>query len=205
MRNLLNYDGPVLRFITKIVQSVWLNILWMVCCIPIITIGASTTALCYTCQKIARDEDGYITKAFFHAFREQFGKSTAIGVIMTVAGLALSVDGYILYHLCFTAPIWAFLSAVLIVAAIAYIIVALWIFPLHAHFDNTIPALFKNSIMIGMRFIVCTVVMFCVILAMGALIYYICTPCIVFGMGTCALLNAMIMKNILIQCEQAQA
>ena len=204
MRNLLNYDGPVFRFITKIVYSVWLNILWFICCIPIVTIGASTTALCYCCQKIARDEEGYVTRSFFHAFKNQFKKSTIIGVIMTLVGIALAVDGYALYHLCFTSAFWTFLSGVLIVALIAYTIVLLWVFPLHARFDNTVPALFKNAIMIGMRFIVCTALMFFVFFCMGVLIYYICTPCIIFGVGTCVMLNSMISGNIFIQLEQNQ-
>ena len=201
MRNLLNYDGPVLTFLTKIVYSVWLNILWFICCIPIVTIGPSTTALYYCCQKIVKDEEGYITKAFFKAFKNDFKKSTIIGLIMTLLGCIILTDGYILYHLCFTSKLWTLISAVLIIASIAYTIVLLWIYPLHAHFENTIINLFKNSIMLGMRFIFCTVIMFGVFLIMGYIVYYVCTPCIIMGVGTCALINSMLMKNILIQCE----
>ncbi len=202
MRNLLNYDGPVLRFLTKVVYSVWLNILWFVCCIPVFTIGASTTALCYCTQKLARDEEGYITKSFFSSFKDGFLKSTIIGVIMTALGVVLAVDAYVMYHLCFTSAFWTLVSAILVVACIAYIIVLLWVFPLNAHFENTIVNMFKNSIMLGMRFIFCTVIMAGVYVIMAYLIYYVCTPLIIFGVGTCALFSAMLMKNILIQCEE---
>ncbi len=202
MRNLLNYDGPVLRFLTKVVYSVWLNILWFVCCIPVFTIGASTTALCYCTGKIARDEEGYITKAFFSSFKNEFLKSTIIGIIMTVLGVVLAVDAYVMYHLCFTSVFWTLVSAILVVACIAYIIVLLWVFPLNARFENTIINMFKNSIMLGMRFIFCTVIMAGIYVIMAYLIYYVCTPLIIFGVGTCALFSAMLMKNILIQCEE---
>lgn len=202
MRNLLNYDGPVLRFLTKVVYSVWLNILWFVCCIPVFTIGASTTALCYCTQKIARDEEGYITKSFFSSFKNGFLKSTIIGVIMTALGVVLAVDAYVMYHLCFTSAFWTLVSAILVVACIAYIIVLLWVFPLNAHFENTIINMFKNSIMLGMRFIFCTVMMAGAYVIMAYLIYYVCTPLIILGVGTCALFSAMLMKNILIQCEE---
>ncbi len=202
MRNLLNYDGPVLRFLTKVVYSVWLNILWFVCCIPVFTIGASTTALCYCTGKIARDEEGYITKAFFSSFKDGFLKSTIIGIIMTVLGVVLAVDAYVMYHLCFTSAFWTIVSAILVVACIAYIIVLLWVFPLNARFENTIINMFKNSIMLGMRFIFCTVIMAGIYVIMAYLIYYVCTPLIIFGVGTCALFSAMLMKNILIQCEE---
>ena len=202
MRNLLNYDGPVLRFLTKLVYSVWLNILWFVCSIPVITIGASTTALCYCTGKIARDEEGYITKAFFSSFKDGFLKSTIIGLIMTVLGVVISVDAYVMYHLCFTSAFWTLVSAILVVASIAYIIVLLWVFQLNARFENTIINMFKNSIMLGMRFIFCTVMMAAVFVIMAYLIYYVCTPLIIFGVGTCVLFNSMLMKNILIQCEE---
>jgi uncharacterized membrane protein YesL len=201
MRNLLNYDGPVLRFLNKIVYSAWLNILWFICCLPIFTIGASTTALCYCCQKIAREEEGYITKSFFHSFKNDFKKSTILGLLMTVLGIVLSVDAYALFHLWSSNAFWTLLSAILILAWIAYIIVLLWIFQLNARFENTIVNMFKNSIMLGMRFLFCTVTMAGVYVIMGWVIYYFCTPLIVLGVGTCALFNAMLMTNILIQCE----
>jgi len=37
MNHLFNLDGPVLQFINKIVYSVYLNILWFICCIQVIT------------------------------------------------------------------------------------------------------------------------------------------------------------------------
>ena len=69
MGNLFNLDGPVLQFINKLVYSVYLNILWFICCIPIVTVGASTTALFYVSLKVAKNEYGKLTKAFFHTFR----------------------------------------------------------------------------------------------------------------------------------------
>ena len=60
MRNLLNPDNPVMNFITRVVYAVWLNILWFVCSIPIVTAGASTTALFYVTLKMVKNEEGNI-------------------------------------------------------------------------------------------------------------------------------------------------
>ena len=84
MSGLLNLDGPVMQFITKIVYSVYLNILWFICCLPIVTIGASTTALYYVSLKIVKNEEGNLTKAFFHSFKENFRQGTAIWLILSV-------------------------------------------------------------------------------------------------------------------------
>ena len=201
MRSLFDPESPVLQFITKIVYSVWLNILWFVCCIPIITIGPATTALFYACQKMARDEEGYITRSFFHSFRENFRQGALIGLIMTVLGGFLCFDGFVLLRLYKTSAFWAVLTAVFLVACAAWVLVFMWIFPLLAHFDNTTLAMFKNAIMLGMRFLLCSAVMAAVYIIMALLVIYAMTPLIIFGMGTCAFLNSLLLKNILIQCE----
>ena len=69
MHNFFNPDNAVMQFITKVVYSVYLNILWFICCIPIVTAGASTTALFYVTLKMVRNEEGNITKAFFSSFK----------------------------------------------------------------------------------------------------------------------------------------
>ena len=201
MRSILDPESPVLQFITKLVYSVWLNILWFVCCIPIITIGPATTALFYCSQKMARDEEGHITRAFFHSFRTNFKQGVCIGLIMTISGAVLIFDGFVLLRLYKTSAFWAILTAVFIVACIAWLIVFMWVFPLLAHFDNTTAAMFKNAIILGMRFLLCTAFMAAIYIIMALLIIYVMTPLIIFGMGTCAFFNSIILKNILIQCE----
>ena len=57
MKALFDIDGPALRFVTKIAYSAWLNLLWFICCLPIFTVGASTTALFYVTLKVAKDEE----------------------------------------------------------------------------------------------------------------------------------------------------
>ena len=66
---LFSMDGKFLETFNKITDLVTLNILWLLCCIPIITIGASTSALYQVTLQIAENRDSYITKEFFKAFR----------------------------------------------------------------------------------------------------------------------------------------
>lgn len=152
MSNLFNLDGPVLQFINKIVYSVYLNILWFVCCIPVVTIGASTTALFYVTLKMSKNEEGNLTKAFFHSFRENLKQATIIWLILLFLGIVLGIDGYILYHLRFKNIFWTLCTAVFFVTGAAYAIVLMYIFPLLARFDNTVGAMFKNALFIGLRF-----------------------------------------------------
>ena len=202
MSNLFNMDGPVLQFINKIVYSVYLNILWFLCCIPVITAGASTTALFYVTLKIAKNEEGNITKAFFRSFRENLRQRTLIWLILLALGIILSVDGYVLYHMRFENVFWTLCTAVFCVAAAAYAIVLMYIFPLLARFDNTVGAMFKNALFIGVRFLFCTVLMDVIYFVMLLVVVRIFTPAVIFGEGLCALLCSYLLSNVLLLCQE---
>ena len=66
-------DSGIMRVLSKICDIVCLNVLWLVCSLPIITIGASTTALYTVMLKLVKNEEGYIFKGFLHAFKLNLG------------------------------------------------------------------------------------------------------------------------------------
>ena len=167
-----------------------------------ITVGASTTALFYVTLKISKNEEGNITKAFFRSFRQNFRQGTLIWLILLAAGIILGVDGYVLYHMRFENLFWTLCTAVFCVAAIAYAIVLMYIFPLLARFDNTTGAMFKNALFIGIRFLFCTVLMAAVYFIMLLVIVRIFTPAVIFGEGLCALLCSFLRSNILQLCQE---
>ena len=202
MNHLFNLDGPVLQFINKIVYSVYLNILWFICSIPIVTIGASTTALFYVTLKISKNEEGSITKAFFHSFKENLRQGTVIWLILLAFGIILGIDGYVLYHMRFENVFWTLCTAVFCVAAAAYAIILMYIFPLLARFDNTIVAMFKNALFIGVRFLFCTALMAVIYFVMLLIVVRIFTPAVIFGEGLCALLCSCLLSKILNLCQE---
>lgn len=191
-----------MMFITKIVYSAYLNILWFICCLPIFTAGASTTALFYVSLKVAKNEEGNITRSFFRAFKENFKKGTIIGLILLALGILLALDGYIFYHMRFENVFWTIGMAIFFVAVAAYAIILMYIFPLLSRFENTIRAMFLNSIMLGMRFLLCTVLMALIYAVMAFVVIRIFTPAIIFGEGLCALLCSYLLSNILKLCEE---
>ena len=202
MSNLLSLDGPVMQLINKVVYSVYLNILWFICCIPIVTVGASTTALFYVTLKIARNEEGNITKAFFHSFRKNLKQGTLIWLILLVFGIILGIDGYVVYHMRFENVFWSICTAFLIVATVAYAVVLMYIFLLLARFDNTTGAMFKNALFMGIRFLLCTIVMAVIYFLMLLIVVRFFTPAVIFGEGLCALLCSYLLSNILLLCQE---
>ena len=123
-------------------------------------------------------------------------------MILLGLGIILGIDGYVLYHLRFENAFWTVCTAVFVVALVAYAIVLMYIFPLLSRFNNTTRAMFKNSIMIGMRFLLCTVLMAVIYFVMAFVIINIFTPAVIFGEGLCAFLCSYFLSNILLMCEE---
>ena len=78
--NLFNEDGIWGRTFNFLGQLIALNLLWMVCSIPVITVGTSTTALYYCILKLKKDGDCSIWKQYWKSFRQNFIQSTIIWI-----------------------------------------------------------------------------------------------------------------------------
>lgn len=92
LQGIFNYDNPVWRFIGKLGDLIILNILWIVCSIPVFTAGASATAVYYVTLKLVRDEDDSTIRSFFRSFKSNFKQATAIWLILLAAGIVLGFD-----------------------------------------------------------------------------------------------------------------
>lgn len=201
-----SYESPFSQLLLKLCYSCCLNLIWFICCIPIVTIGASTTALYYTTLKIVRGEDHYLFRMFFRSFRENFRQSTVLWLILLGAGLLLAGDIYILHRLYLSstgtfAVMWTLLLAVAIAVVVGYTIVLIFIFPLVASVSNTNLAMLKNSFLIGVHYLFCTILVFAVHFAMFFAVVRIFTPLVIFGEGLCALISSFLMNKVLIACS----
>ncbi len=147
-----NYDNPVWRFIGKFGDLILLNILWLVCSIPIFTIGASTTAVYYVTLKLARDDDGYTIRSFFKSFKENFKQSTIIWLILLAVGFVLGFDMYFFTRMFTGARTFrTVMLTVFLAMTIVYVAVFVYIFPLQARFFNTVKRTFFNAFFMSIR------------------------------------------------------
>lgn len=197
-----SYESKFSQIVLKISSGCCLNMLWFVCSIPIFTIGASTAALFSVTLKIARDESPQLVLDFIKAFRDNFKQATVLWLIMLGLGMILGADGYILYHLYRStagtvAVICTLGLALIIVASIAYVIVLMYVFPLTASVKNTNFNMLKNSLLIGIHYLFCTILMFAIYFAMFFAVVAFFTPLIIFGFGVCALLCSYLLTGVI--------
>ena len=117
----------------------------------------------------------------------------------------LGADAYILYHLYkstagMVSVICTLGLALIIVAAIAYVIVLIYVFPLVASVKNTSFAMLKNALLIGIHYLFCTILVFAIHFAMFFAVGAVFMPLIVFGEGLCALLSSYLLGKVIRAC-----
>lgn len=147
MSSFFDLDSPMMRFLNKVADIVILNLVALICCIPIVTIGASLTALHYVTLKMARDEEGYVIRSFFKSFKQNFKQATGIWLIFLGTFAVLYVDFWILKEEVGT--FFLVLKGVLLVATVLALFTFLYVWPVLSKFDNTVLRTIKNALFIS--------------------------------------------------------
>lgn len=193
MGKIFDLESPVFTFLSKMADLIWLNILTVVCSIPVFTIGASLTALNYVVLKMVRNEEGYINKSFFKSFKQNFKQATIIWLIILAVIIVLAGDFYILKYATFEFPDW--LRIILFAVAVILLIAVMHVFPVLAKFENTIKNTFKNSFLMGILSLPKTILMIiCWIIpvVIGLFVYQILPLVLALGISLPAYMCALL-------------
>lgn len=146
MKGLFNFDSPVMRVMTGVADLAALNVIWLICCIPVVTIGPACVAMCYVVRHIAEGETLPVLRTFFRAFRDNFRQGLVVFLIL-LAPLCLAA----LYAwLAFTGALaqrpalkyLSYFAIIIICSACSYA------YPLLAHFNNTTKNTLKNAFLL---------------------------------------------------------
>lgn len=149
MNRFFSMDSKFFIVMSRIADLILLNILCIICCIPVITAGASITALYYVTLKMARDEESYIIRSFFHSFKQNFKQATIINLIMLLTAAVLYVDLKIAN--AGSGVLYKGLLTLFIGVAIIYALLLLYIYPILAKFFNSIKNTYVNAFMMAIR------------------------------------------------------
>lgn len=144
-----NIDSPLFRFLTTLADFVVLNIVFLLSCIPIFTIGTSLTALYHVTMQEARTEHGYILRNYFKSWKQNFKQSTFIWAIYFAVGAVLLFNLSFWYALRTTTG--NIILVILVIASAVYIVSLLYVFPLQARFANKLSQTIKNSVFIALQ------------------------------------------------------
>ena len=196
MGSLFSINSPLWNLTNKMLQFLHLSILWLLCSIPIITIGASTTALYTVAFQLVRNEEGYITSSFFHALRQNFKQSTSIWLILLVIGLTFGIDLVVYSRLDRIGFIPMLLMTLFFSLFLAFIFLNTYIYPLLAKFHNSIPRSLLNALIMSVRHWPSSVSMLVIFIIILLIEFFLFPPLLLVTPALIAYINARILTKV---------
>ena len=152
---MLQKDGKFVKVLNRIADLVGLNLLAILFCIPIITIGASITAVYGCIFRIQEKREGYLTKDFWKLFKECFRSSTIIYLV----GVAVVAMLYLDYQIFATDSRLDILQVLGVAGGILVAEIFTYAFPMESYFENSLKATVKNALLLGISNIPYTLLM----------------------------------------------
>lgn len=192
-------DSKFFNFMSKLGDFVVLNILFIITCIPIFTIGASFCALYTVCKKRLADEESYIIRGYLAIWKENFKNATIMWVfflvwlpiLLSLTNLATKhLNNVILFSFCLLIILW-------------YIFSMLYAFPLQASFINTPFRIILNSFLTAMAHLPYTIVLFAVTMLPAVItwlfpgaLYFTFTYWLLIGFSLNGILSVLITERV---------
>ncbi len=180
-----NYDNMFMRLLNRLGDAMILSILFVVTSIPIFTIGASITALYYAAMKGVKGGDGYVAKYFLKSFKENFKQSTIIWLICLVVFFVLGVDVWFWFQQKqagggLMIQVMQIISIIMLSLAV---MIAIYVFPLQAKFDNTIKVQLRNAFLMSIKYFPTTILIaLCIAIVVWCFYYTILLSIVGFSL-----------------------
>lgn len=180
------FDSGFFRFLSTIADLIVLNLLFLLCCIPFITIGPALTAMYYVTLRIVRKEEAHIAKDFFHSFRQNLKQGILLHLLASLISIILGFNLYVLWNLMETSWVYKYLLVLICLLFTFHIMTCIYLYPILAQFDNTLRNSLKNARFMALKHFPYTLAMFllCTAPVLGAVFinYYLEWEIVIFGL-----------------------
>lgn len=171
MKGFFSVDSPLYRFIETVANLFFLSVLWIIFSIPIVTMGASTTAVFYVTLRMVHDEESYVTKNFWKGFKTNFKQATLLWLrflpMIALLGFAFFCYFYMMKTLM---PAWTL--PVMIALALFLIAYMMYAFALLARYENTNAQILKNALILMFKYLFRTFLMMLVAAIVIAIVFW---------------------------------
>ena len=147
---LFNPDSRIMIFLSRVADLVILNILWLVCCIPVVTIGASTTAMYHVIRHWQKDSVSSIMRDFFQSFKEDFKQATPVYLILLIPTVAVVMNAMLIFNPENSAAVPSYLLVIWFISALILLFISSFVYPVMAFFADSIFKTLRNAMVLAL-------------------------------------------------------
>lgn len=137
------WEGKTSIFLKTVTNIVILNFLWVICSMPVLTIGPSTAAMYGVIRKWHLYKDESVIRSFIHEYRLFFKQGFLVGTLWLFLGMLLLVDVY--FFLQVPGTVKVVLIVVTVTTFILYMLTSAMLFPIMVHYQTKGLELIKQA------------------------------------------------------------
>jgi uncharacterized membrane protein YesL len=144
MSKFFDSENPVMRFLSRLVDLALLNIITVVCCIPLITAGGALTAMNYVLLHLVREDETYVTRMFKKSFKDNFRQGIPEGLIVLLAAAVTAVDMWVLHGS--ESRMATMMMIVITIIGVMIFVTCVYMFALQSRYENTVGGTILNAV-----------------------------------------------------------
>lgn len=161
--------GGIFAVTERISNFFFLNLLWILTCLPIITIFPSTSAMYAVIREWVTKGETSLFRIFFRKFKENFKQSFILGLAWLLYGLIVFANINIMESMTGIFP--TIILTLLLLVGFLFVLITVYMFPLMVHYDLPTPGLWKNSLLLSLTFFPASLIAMMILLVMIILTY----------------------------------
>ena len=201
MKKFFDLDNPVWVFLGRVGDLMILNVIFIITCLPVITVGAALSALYSMTLKMVCDEESYLVRSYLKAFRQNFRQATVVWIFTAFTGYVL----YLYYSIVSSleSGYGTYLKIPVIAAAFLFLMYFEYVYPLIGRFQNTLKNILGLALMLAVRHMPTTVIVLLITVAPVVLTFRSTTIFswavllwILFGFSVIAFLNSWFLRRV---------
>ena len=154
MGGFFSLDSGFMRAMSRIADLIILNVIYLVTCLPVVTIGAASTAMYTVCFRLGTEREGSPVKDYFRAFRDEFRQATLIWLFLLLFGAACCVNVLLLLSI---GGWMRYLFFLFVLFLVMVVMMASYAFPLLSQFRNGTKSVLRNALAFSVAFLPRTV------------------------------------------------
>lgn len=144
MDKFFDSENPVMKFLSRLVDLALVNIMTLISMIPIITFGASMTAMNYVLFHLVRGDETYVIRMFKKSFKENFRQGIPEGLLVLIVAAVTAFDMWLIHGT--SSKLMTFMMILITIGAIMVFAVSIYMFALQSRYENTVGVTILNAI-----------------------------------------------------------
>lgn len=151
MNKLFNYDNPVFQVLGRLTDLAILGMLFLVCCLPVVTVGAAASAIFRAVYDLTLERGAGAVRNYFRAFRDNFKQATGAWLLALLGFFSLFCDWFLL-KLYFEGTAFTVLGYIVLALTLGLVGLLCYLFALIARYENTLWEHICNAFILSIRF-----------------------------------------------------